>query len=82
MEQVLLELLVASFTYLVGKKENIIMCDSKGVICKGRKEGMNQWKEEITVEPAAVKAKNLAKLLKRLIFFWDFLPKKLCPPRI
>ncbi len=28
------------------KKENIIMCDSKGVIYKGRTEGMNKYKEE------------------------------------
>ncbi len=28
------------------KKENIIMCDSKGVIYKGRKEGMNPYKEQ------------------------------------
>jgi len=27
------------------KKENIIMCDTKGVIYKGRKEGMNPYKE-------------------------------------
>jgi len=26
------------------KHDNVIMCDSKGVIYKGRKEGMNQWK--------------------------------------
>jgi malate dehydrogenase (oxaloacetate-decarboxylating)(NADP+) len=25
---------------------NSIMCDSKGVIYKGRKQGMNQWKEK------------------------------------
>ena len=28
------------------KKENLIMCDSKGVIYKGRKEGMNKYKEK------------------------------------
>ena len=28
------------------KKENCYMCDTKGVIYKGRKENMNQWKEE------------------------------------
>src|SRR5690606_11748605 len=27
------------------KPENLIMCDSKGVIYKGRTEGMNKWKE-------------------------------------
>jgi len=26
------------------KKENIILCDTKGVVYKGRSEGMNQWK--------------------------------------
>lgn len=26
------------------KHDNVVMCDSKGVIYKGRKEGMNQWK--------------------------------------
>ena len=28
---------------------NIIMCDSKGVIYEGRKEGMNQWKSRFAV---------------------------------
>jgi malate dehydrogenase (oxaloacetate-decarboxylating)(NADP+) len=28
------------------KKENIYACDTKGVIYKGRNEGMNPWKEE------------------------------------
>jgi len=32
------------------KRENIIMCDSKGVIYKGRKEGMNPYKERFAVE--------------------------------
>jgi malate dehydrogenase (oxaloacetate-decarboxylating)(NADP+) len=32
------------------KKENTIMCDSKGVIYKGRKEGMNEWKERHAAE--------------------------------
>ncbi len=30
--------------------KNLLMCDSKGVIYKGRKEGMNPWKEEFAVE--------------------------------
>lgn len=33
------------FVHLGVKKENIIMCDSKGVIYKGRTDGMNQWKD-------------------------------------
>ncbi|MBN2418557.1 MAG: NADP-dependent malic enzyme, partial [Deltaproteobacteria bacterium] len=32
------------------KKENIILCDSKGVIYKGRTEGMNTYKEELAAE--------------------------------
>ena len=35
------------------KKENVIMCDSRGVIYKGRKEGMNPYKEEFAVETDA-----------------------------
>jgi len=31
------------------KSQNIIMCDSKGVIYKGRTEGMNQWKDKYAV---------------------------------
>ena len=32
------------------KRENILMCDSKGVIYVGRKEGMNPYKERFAVE--------------------------------
>ena len=31
-------------------RDNIIMCDSKGIIYKGRKEGMNKNKEEFAIE--------------------------------
>ncbi|MDD3183498.1 MAG: NADP-dependent malic enzyme, partial [Alphaproteobacteria bacterium] len=34
-------------------KENIIMCDTKGVIYKGRPESMNQWKESFAAETTA-----------------------------
>jgi malate dehydrogenase (oxaloacetate-decarboxylating)(NADP+) len=34
-------------------KENVILCDSKGVIYKGRKEGMNQWKEKYAIDTNA-----------------------------
>ncbi len=33
--------------------ENVIMCDSTGVIYKGRKEGMNEFKEKFAVETKA-----------------------------
>lgn len=32
------------------KKENCFMVDTKGVIYKGRKDGMNKYKEEMAVE--------------------------------
>jgi malate dehydrogenase (oxaloacetate-decarboxylating)(NADP+) len=32
------------------KKENLILCDTKGVIYQGRKEGMNQWKSAHAVK--------------------------------
>jgi malate dehydrogenase (oxaloacetate-decarboxylating)(NADP+) len=32
------------------KKENLLMCDTKGVIYKGRTEGMNKYKERFAVE--------------------------------
>jgi malate dehydrogenase (oxaloacetate-decarboxylating)(NADP+) len=32
------------------RPENIILCDTKGVIYKGRQEGMNQWKEAKAVQ--------------------------------
>ncbi len=35
------------------KAENIILCDTKGVIYQGRKEGMNQWKSAHAVETSA-----------------------------
>lgn len=35
------------------RKENTILCDSQGVIYKGRSEGMNSYKEEFVVSTAA-----------------------------
>jgi malate dehydrogenase (oxaloacetate-decarboxylating)(NADP+) len=43
------------------KPENLIMIDSKGVIYKGRKEGMNPYKEEFAADTAA---RTLADALK------------------
>lgn len=42
------------------KHDNVIMCDSKGVIFKGRKEGMNQWK---SAHAADTDARTLAEAL-------------------
>src|SRR6266568_39538 len=35
---------------LGARQENVIMCDTKGVIYKGRTEGMNPYKERLAVE--------------------------------
>ncbi len=41
----------AKFYKLLGvKPENLLMCDTKGVIYKGRTEGMNPYKEEFAIE--------------------------------
>jgi malate dehydrogenase (oxaloacetate-decarboxylating)(NADP+) len=43
------------------KRENVTMVDTKGVIYKGRTEGMNEWKSEFAVE---TKARTLADAVK------------------
>src|ERR1700674_2206612 len=35
------------------RRENILMCDTKGVLYKGREEGMNAYKERFTAETSA-----------------------------
>src|SRR4029079_1330801 len=41
-------------------KSNVILCDTKGVVYQGRKEGMNQWKSAYAVK---TKARTLAAAL-------------------
>ncbi|WP_149539177.1 NADP-dependent malic enzyme [Siccirubricoccus phaeus] len=43
------------------RPENILMCDTKGVIYRGRVEGMNQWKSAHAVE---TKARSLSQALE------------------
>jgi malate dehydrogenase (oxaloacetate-decarboxylating)(NADP+) len=43
------------------RTENVILCDTKGVIYRGRTEGMNQWKSAHAVE---TKARTLAEALE------------------
>lgn len=38
---------------LGAKKENLILCDTKGVIFKGRTAGMNEYKERFAIETTA-----------------------------
>jgi malate dehydrogenase (oxaloacetate-decarboxylating)(NADP+) len=42
------------------KSDNVILCDTKGVVYRGRTEGMNQWKSAHAVE---TKARNLTDAL-------------------
>lgn len=49
------------FVSLGVRKENIIMCDSNGVIYQGRKEGMNKYKEKFA---STTEARNLSQALK------------------
>ncbi len=47
---------IACVDLLVGmglNKDNVIMCDSKGVIYHSRQEGMNEWKEKYAVQTNA-----------------------------
>ena len=43
------------------RKANVMLCDTKGVIYQGRKEGMNQWKSAYAVK---TKARTLADALE------------------
>jgi malate dehydrogenase (oxaloacetate-decarboxylating)(NADP+) len=42
-------------------KKNAVICDTRGVVWKGRKDGMNQWKEAYA---STTKARTLAEALK------------------
>ena len=47
---------IACVDLLVGmglNKDNVIRCDSRGVIYKGREDGMNEWKENYAVQTNA-----------------------------
>src|SRR5438477_4755861 len=52
---------MALLTSMGMAKSNMILCDTKGVIYRGRNEGMNQWKSAFAVE---TKARTLAEALK------------------
>ena len=70
----------AKFYITLGvKKENVIMCDSKGVIYKGRKERMNPKKEEFA---SSTKARTLAEALKGADVFLGVSSKDLVSPEM
>ncbi len=54
------------------KPQNLILCDTKGVIYKGRTDGMNQWKSAYAVD---TKARTLADALKGADVFYGLSAK-------
>jgi len=54
------------------KPENLILCDTKGVIYQGRTEGMNQWKSGYAVKTSA---RTLADALKGADVFFGLSAK-------
>jgi malate dehydrogenase (oxaloacetate-decarboxylating)(NADP+) len=54
------------------RPENLILCDTKGVIYEGRKDGMNQWKSAHAVKTAA---RTLADALKGADVFFGLSAK-------
>src|ERR1044072_8928937 len=54
------------------KPENLILCDTKGVIYQGRKDGMNQWKSAYAVK---TDARSLEDALKGAAVFYGLSAK-------
>ena len=54
------------------RPENLILCDTKGVIYEGRKDGMNQWKSAYAVKTSA---RTLADALKGADVFYGLSAK-------
>ena len=57
--------------------ENVILCDTKGVIYQGRRDGMNQWKSAHAV---ATKARTLAEALEGADVFFGLSVKGAVTP--
>ena len=53
--------------------ENVILCDTKGVIYQGRTEGMNQWKS--APSPCDTKARTLAEAMEGADVFFGLSAK-------
>jgi len=54
------------------KPENLILCDTKGVLYQGRKEGMNQWKSGYAIKTSA---RTLAQALEGADVFFGLSAK-------
>ena len=60
-------------------KSNMILCDTKGVIYQGRKEGMNQWKSAYA---ATTKARSLAEAMVGADVFFGLSAKGAVTPQM
>jgi malate dehydrogenase (oxaloacetate-decarboxylating)(NADP+) len=61
------------------KPDNLILCDTKGVIYEGRKDGMNQWKSAYAVKTAA---RSLEDALKGADVFFGLSAKGAVTPEM
>src|SRR5262249_51867281 len=59
------------------KPENLMLCDTKGVIYEGRKDGMNQWKSGYAVK---TKARTLAEAVEGADVFFGLSVKGAMTP--
>src|SRR5436309_15995688 len=59
--------------------ENLVLCDTKGVIYQGRREGMNQWK---SAHAAETKARTLAEALEGADVFFGLSAKGAVTPEM
>jgi len=59
------------------RPENLVLCDTKGVIYEGRQEGMNQWKSGFAVK---TQARSLADALKGADVFFGLSVKGAVTP--
>jgi malate dehydrogenase (oxaloacetate-decarboxylating)(NADP+) len=59
------------------KPENLILCDTKGVIYQGRKDGMNQWKSGYAIKTSA---RTLAQALEGADVFFGLSVKGAVTP--
>jgi len=58
---------------------NVILCDTKGVVYRGRQEGMNQWKSAHAVD---TKARTLAEALEGADIFYGLSVKGALTPKM
>ena len=61
------------------RHENVTLCDTKGVVWKGRTEGMNQWKSAHAVE---TEARSLAEAIKGADIFFGLSAKGALTPEM